>query len=55
MEKQKVLFVCVENACRSQMAESFANALGGEIVEAYSAGSNPASRINPDAVKVMQE
>ncbi|HOU36103.1 MAG TPA: arsenate reductase ArsC [Candidatus Omnitrophota bacterium] len=55
MEKHKVLFVCVENACRSQMAEGFARALGSEIVEAYSAGSHPAFRINPDAIKVMQE
>jgi protein-tyrosine-phosphatase len=55
MEKQKVLFVCVENSCRSQMAEGFARILGKDIVEPYSAGSHPSGKINPDAVKVMQE
>ena len=55
MEKQRVLFVCVENSCRSQMAEGFARELGKDTVEAYSAGSHPSGKINPDAVKVMQE
>jgi arsenate reductase (thioredoxin) len=55
MEKQKILFVCVENSCRSQMAEGFARALGKDMVEAYSAGSHPSGKINPDALKVMQE
>ena len=55
MEKPKILFVCVENSCRSQMAEGFARTLGKDIVEAYSAGSHPSGKINPDAVKVMQE
>lgn len=55
MAKQKILFVCVENSCRSQMAEGFARTLGKDIIEAYSAGSHPSGKINPDAVKVMEE
>lgn len=51
----RVLFVCVENSCRSQIAEAFANLLGVEGVEAYSAGSDPAGSVNPQAVKVMGE
>jgi glutathione/glutaredoxin type arsenate reductase len=52
---KKVLFVCVENSCRSQMAEGFAKALGGLKLEAYSAGSRPSGKVNPDAVKIMRE
>ena len=52
---KKILFVCVENSCRSQMAEGFAKALGGLKFEAYSAGSSPAGKINPEAIKVMGE
>ncbi len=54
-EKKKILFVCVENSCRSQMAEAFANFYGANSIKAYSAGSNPSGKINPDAIKVMQE
>lgn len=50
-----VLFVCVENSNRSQMAEAFARMLGGGAVEAYSAGSSPSGIINPKAVEAMQE
>ena len=52
---KKVLFVCVENSCRSQMAEGFARNLGEGIIEAYSAGSRPSGKINPEAIRVMQE
>ncbi|MFA5394141.1 MAG: arsenate reductase ArsC [Candidatus Ratteibacteria bacterium] len=52
---RKILFVCVENSCRSQMAEGFARSLGEGIIEAYSAGSRPSGKINPEAIKVMQE
>ncbi len=52
---KRVLFVCVENANRSQMAEAFARILGGESVEAYSAGSQPSGKVNPKAVKAMRE
>jgi len=51
----KILFVCVENACRSQMAEGFAREYGKGKVEAYSAGTHPAKQVNPNAVKAMQE
>lgn len=51
----RVLFVCVENSCRSQMAEGFANMLGAEGVEAYSAGSEPGGHVNSSAVEVMRE
>ena len=55
MGKQRVLFVCVENANRSQMAEAFARAFGGERVEALSAGSRPSGALNPKAVRFMAE
>lgn len=53
--KLSVLFVCVENSNRSQMAQAFAKMLGGEHVEAYSAGSRPSGRVNPKAIAAMQE
>jgi arsenate reductase len=53
--KKKVLFVCIENSNRSQMAEAFAKMFGGEAVEAYSAGSNPSGKINPGAIASMKE
>ena len=53
--KKRVLFVCVENANRSQMAEAFARMLGGEGVEAMSAGSRPSGVINPKAIRFMSE
>lgn len=52
---KRVLFVCVENACRSQMAEGFLNALAGVTAVAKSAGSEPAETVNPLAVEVMKE
>ncbi len=53
--KKRLLFVCVENACRSQMAQGFAEALGKGSVEVYSAGSRPSSHIDPIAIEVMKE
>ena len=53
--KKRLLFVCVENSNRSQMAEAFARIHGGEAVEAFSAGSRPSGTINPRAVKSMLE
>ena len=52
---KRVLFVCVENANRSQMAEAFARILGGATVEAYSAGSRPSGKVNPKAIEAMRE
>lgn len=52
---KRLLFVCVENANRSQMAEAFARIHGGADVEAYSAGSRPSGRINPKAIAAMEE
>ena len=53
--KKRVLFVCVENANRSQMAEAFARLHGGNAVEALSAGSKPSGVINPKAIRFMAE
>jgi protein-tyrosine-phosphatase len=53
--RKRVLFVCVENSNRSQMAEAFARMQGGDAVEALSAGSTPSGRINPRAVQFMRE
>jgi arsenate reductase len=52
---KKILFVCVENAGRSQIAEGFAKHYGNGKVEAISAGTMPSSEINPLAIRVMQE
>ena len=49
------LFVCIENANRSQMAEAFARMIGGDEVHAISAGSKPSGKINPKAISSMNE
>lgn len=54
-EKPTVLFVCVHNAGRSQMAAGFLRELGGDRVEVLSAGSEPKDQINPVAVQAMAE
>jgi protein-tyrosine-phosphatase len=54
-DKKIVLFVCVENSNRSQMAEAFAHIHGGEHILACSAGSRPSGRVNPRAIEFMQE
>jgi len=54
MEKVKVLFVCVHNSARSQMAEAFLKKLGGDRFEVESAGLEP-GKLNPLAVDVMKE
>jgi protein-tyrosine-phosphatase len=52
---KRVLFVCVENSNRSQMAEAFARMYGGDRVQASSAGSRPSGMVNPKAVEAMRE
>jgi len=54
MEKKRVLFVCIHNSARSQMAEAFLNRLGGDLFEAESAGLEP-GQLNPVVVEVMKE
>jgi arsenate reductase len=52
---KRVLFVCCENAARSQMAEAILNARYGSRFEAYSAGTEPAAQVDPLAVKALNE
>jgi len=53
--RKLLLFVCVENSNRSQMAEAFARIHGGDQIEAYSAGSRPSGKFNPKAIAAMKE
>jgi len=56
MERRKrVLFVCIENSCRSQMAEALAFLYARDLIQAYSAGSRPSGSINPKAIAAMAE
>ena len=55
MMKKSIVFVCVENSNRIQMAQAFATIHGHEIVNAYSAGSKPSGKINPKAIASMKE
>lgn len=52
---KSVLFVCVENSNRSQMAEAFARIHGAGRIKAASAGSKPSGRVNPKAIEAMKE
>jgi protein-tyrosine-phosphatase len=52
---KRVIFVCVENSNRSQMAETFARIHGARKVEPFSAGSRPSGRVNPKAIEAMKE
>ena len=54
-EKIKMVFICVENARRSQMAQGFAEVFGKGEVEVFSAGSRPSSQIDPLVIEVMKE
>jgi len=54
-KKPRILFVCVENSNRSQMAEAFARLHGRDRIEASSAGSRPSGKVNPRAIRFMQE
>lgn len=53
--KASVLFVCVHNAGRSQMAAGFLRALAGDRVQVLSAGTEPKDQINPSAIEAMAE
>jgi protein-tyrosine-phosphatase len=55
MHRPRVLFVCVHNAGRSQMAAGFLKSVAGERVDVVSAGSEPADDLNPVAVEAMAE
>lgn len=52
---KRVLFVCIGNSCRSQMAEAFARTYGGRVIEPASAGIYPACIVAPDTVRAMAE
>ena len=52
---KRVLFVCIGNACRSQMAEGFARTYGGDVMIPASAGLAPASAVAPDTIRAMDE
>jgi len=52
--KKRILILCTGNSCRSQMAEEFLKSFD-ENLEVYSAGTNPAERANPSAIKAMNE
>src|SRR5215468_1845963 len=54
MNRQRVLFICIHNSARSQMAEAFLNDICGEYFEAHSAGIEP-GKLNPIVVEAMQE
>ena len=51
---KKVLFVCVENSCRSQLAEAISNHLFSNHLKAFSAGSKPSGKINPKAIASLK-
>jgi len=53
--KKNILFVCIENSNRSQMAQAFAILNGKNKVNAFSAGSKPSGKINPKAINAMRE
>ena len=55
MSKQKVAFICVHNACRSQIAEALGKYYASDVFESYSAGTEIKPQINQDAVRLMKE
>jgi len=52
---KRVLFVCVENSCRSQIAEAFSRIHGEGVLEGYSAGSRPSGKVNRKAIESMRQ
>lgn len=55
MDKKKVVFICVHNSCRSQIAEALGKLLASDVFECYSAGSEKKDQINQDAVRLMKK
>jgi len=55
MARRKVLFLCIGNSCRSQMAEGFARTYGSDVIEALSAGLAPAISVSPATIETMKE
>lgn len=55
MRKPRVAFICVHNACRSQIAEALGKHFASDVFESYSAGTEKKDRINPDAVRLMKQ
>ncbi|MEE8808335.1 MAG: arsenate reductase ArsC [Lactimicrobium sp.] len=55
MTKKKVAFICVHNACRSQIAEALGKYYAADVFDSYSAGSQKQDHINPDAVRIMKK
>ena len=54
-EKKKIVFICVHNSCRSQIAEALGKHFAADIFESYSAGTETKPKINPDAVRIVKE
>lgn len=54
-QRKKILFVCIGNSCRSQMAEALARHYAPELIEAESAGLKPFGQVAPEALAVLQE
>jgi arsenate reductase len=54
-EKKRVLFVCIEDSCRSQMAEAFAHMFAPDSIQPWSAGSRPSGVVDPKAIAAMAE
>ncbi|HWB82982.1 MAG TPA: hypothetical protein VG675_02495 [Bryobacteraceae bacterium] len=55
VHRKRVLFVCIGNSCRSQMAEGFARLYGSDVLVPASAGLSPASGVAPDTIRAMEE
>ena len=55
LARKRILFVCRQNACRTQMASAFAQHLAGDKLDVSSAGSEPAAAVDADMIRVMQE
>ncbi len=52
---KQILFVCIENSCRSQIAEAFAKIHGKHVIESFSSGSKPSGAVNPKGLASMKE